>query len=136
MDKGLLTFLAIGFIAIYLATNFIGDIQDDGEKQRGTYKEKNQYEQYNGVDIVGDTVLDVQHIDAKKQLEVWNNSELKQEFIELFPNFDAMKRYVDGKIRGDALQKKLLQRIDDVEIQFISGTLSGEQSKAKLELIE
>ena len=134
MDKGLLTFLAIGLIAIYLVTNLIGDIQDDGEKQRGTYK-KDKYEQYHTVDIVGDTILDVQNIDEKKQLEVWNNSEQKQEFIELFPNFDAMKRYINGKIRGDALQEKLLKRIDDVEIQFISGTLNGEQSKAKLNAI-
>ena len=135
MDKGLLMFLAIGLIAIYLATNFIGDIQDDGEKQRGTYKKENQYEQYQSVDIVGDAILDVQNIDEKKQLEVWNQSPLKQEFIALFPNFDAMKRYVNDKIRGDALQNKLLKRIDNVEIQFISGTLSGEQSKSKINAI-
>ena len=136
MDKGLLTFLAIGAIAIYLATNLIGDIQDDGEKQRGTYNQEKQYEQYYTIDVVGDTILDVHNIEAKKQIEVWNKSELKDEFIELFPNFDAMKRYINGKIRGDTLQKKLLQTIDDVEIQFISGTLSGEQSKAKLKLIK
>ena len=135
MDKGLLTFLAIGLIAIYLATNLIGDIQDDGEKQRGTYKKDNKYEQYYSVDIIGDTVLDVQNIDAKKQLEVWNQSELKKEFMELFPNFDAMKRYVNEKIRGEALQKKLLQRIDKVEMQFISGIANGVQSKAKLNAI-
>ena len=132
MDKGLLTFLAIGLIAIYMVTNMIGDIQDDGEKQRGTYKKENQYQ---GVDIVGDTILDVQNIDEKKQLEAWNKSELQHEFIELFPNFDAMKRYVNDRIRGDALQNKLLKRIDDVEIQFISGTLNGEQSKSKLNAI-
>ena len=136
MDKGLLTFLAIGAIAIYLATNLIGDIQDDDEKQRGTYNNKKKYEQYYTVDIVGDSILDVQNIEVKKQIEVWNKSELKYEFIELFPNFDSMKRYIDGKIRGDALREKLLQTINDIEIQFISGTLSGEQSKAKLELIK
>jgi len=135
MDKGLLMFLAIGLIAIYLVTNLIGDIQDDGEKQRGTYKKDNKYEQYHVVDIVGDTILDVQNIDEKKQLEVWNNSEQKQEFMELFPNFDAMKRYVNNKIVGDALQEKLLKGIDDVEMQFISGTLNGERSKAKLNAI-
>ncbi len=135
MDKGLLIFIAIGLIATYFVTNIIGDIQDDGEKQRGTYKKENQYEQYQGVDIVGDTILDVQNIDEKKQLEVWNKSELQHEFIELFPNFDAMKRYVNDRIRGDALQNKLLKRIDNVEIQFISGTLSGEQSKSKLNSI-
>ncbi|MCK5853850.1 MAG: hypothetical protein KAG56_01425 [Sulfurovaceae bacterium] len=136
MDKGLLIFVAIGLIATYLVTNFIGDIQDDDEKQRGTYNKEKQYEEYQRIDIIGDAILDVQHISAKKQLEVWNKSELKQEFLEQFPNFDGMKRYVDGKIKGDALQKKLLQAIDDVEIQFISGTLSGEQSKAKLELLK
>jgi hypothetical protein len=135
MDKGLLTFLFIGLIAIYLSTNFIGSIQEDVDKESGSYKKENQYEQYYSVDIIGDTVLDVQHVDISKQLEVWNNSELKEGFLELFPDFESMKRYVDGKIIGDALKTKLLQRIDSVEIQFLSGTLNGEQSKAKLESI-
>jgi len=133
MDKGLLTFLAIGLVAIYMVTNLIGDIQDDGEKERGTYKKDNQY---NGVDILGDAILDVQHIDEKKQLEVWHSSEFKNEFMELFPNFDGMKRYVDSKIRGDALKKKLISTIDSIEIKFISGTLNGERSKAKLESLK
>lgn len=136
MDKGLLTFLAIGLVAIYMVTNLIGDIQDDGEKELGSYKKENQYEQYNGVNIVGDAILDVQHIDEKKQLEVWHSSEFKNEFMELFPNFDGMKRYVDSKIRGDALKKKLISTIDSIEIKFISGTLNGERSKAKLESLE
>ena len=133
MDKGLLTFLAIGLVAIYMATNLIGDIQGDGEKERGTYKKDNQY---NGVDILGDAILDVQHIDEKKQLEVWHSSEFKNEFMELFPNFDGMKRYVDSKIKGDALQKKLISTIDSIEIKFISGTLNGERSKAELESLK
>jgi len=133
MDKGLLTFLAIGLVAIYMVTNLIGDIQDDGEKERGTYKKDNQY---NGVDILGDAILDVQHIDEKKQLEVWHSSEFKNEFMELFPNFDGMKRYVDSKIKGDALKKKLISTIDSIEIKFISGTLNGERSKAKLESLK
>ncbi|HIM93900.1 MAG TPA: hypothetical protein EYM49_02525 [Campylobacterales bacterium] len=133
MDKGLLTFLAIGLVAIYMVTNLIDDIQDDGEKELGSYKKENQY---NGVNIVGDAILDVQHIDEKKQLEVWHSSEFKNEFMELFPNFDGMKRYVDSKIKGDALQKKLISTIDSIEIKFISGTLNGESSKAKLESLE
>ena len=135
MDKGLLIFTAIGLISIYFLINFVGDIQSNNEKPRGAYKKESEYLQYHRVDIIGDTILDVDNIDEKKQLEVWNSSELKKEFMELFPNFDAMKRYVNDKIRGDALQEKLLKRIDDVEIQFISGTLSGEQSKSKLESI-
>ena len=135
MDKGLLMFLFIGLIAIYLSKNFIGDIQEDVTSSKESYKKENQYSQYQRVDIVGDTILDVQSLEIKKQLEVWNHSELKVEFLELFPNFEGMKRYIDAKIRGDALQNKLLNTIDSVEIEFISGTLSGEKSKAKLEAI-
>jgi len=134
MDKGLLIFLTIGVISIYFITNFVGEIQRDSEKQTGTYQKKRD-KQYYSTNIVGDTILDVHNLEVKKQLEIWNNSELKQEFMELFPNFDAMKRYVNDKIVGDALQEKLLKRIDDVEIQFISGTLNGEQSKSKLNAI-
>jgi len=137
MDKGLLTFIFVGLIAIYLATNLIGDIQNDDESyQSASYKKEHQYEQYHGVDIVGDTILEVQHIDAKKQLEVWNSSELKQEFVELFPNFEGMKKYVNSRIVGDALQDKLFETIDSVEMEFLGGTLNGEQAKAKLENIQ
>ncbi len=136
MDKGLFTFLFIGLIAIYLSTNFIGSLQEDVDKESGSYNKKSEYEQYYSVDIVGDRVLNVQELDTKKQLEAWNKSELKEELLELFPDFEGMKRYINGKIIGDALQTKLLERIDSVEIQFLSGTLNGEQSKAKLKSIE
>ncbi len=136
MDKGLLTFLFVGFIAIYLSSNFIGSIQEDVDKESGSYNKKSQYEQYYTVDIIGERVLNVQEVDIEKQLEVWNKSELKEGFLELFPDFEGMKRYINSKIIGDALQTKLLERIDSVEIEFLSGTLNGEQSKAKLESIK
>ena len=135
MDKGLFIFLFVGLIAIYLSTNFIGAIQEDVNKESGSYNKEHQYEQYYTVDIVGDTVLDFQHLEIKKQVEIWNQSEFKGEFLELFPDFEGMKRYVDSKIIGDGLKEKLLKNIDSIEIQFISGTLSGNQSKAKLGII-
>lgn len=136
MDKGLFIFVTIGLISIYFLTNFVGELQDEDEIKRGVHKKDTQYALYESVDVVGDSILDVHTLDVKKQLEVWNKSELKPKFLALFPNFDEMKRFVNNRVVGEALQNKLLQTIDDVEIQFISGTSNGIESKAKLEALK
>jgi len=133
MDKSLLIFIAIGLGALYLVTNFIGDIQAEDDAYRNKdYVVEHKYEQYQSVDSIGQPILVANDADAKTQVAAWDASIVKEEFFELFPDYTEMKKFVKERIIGDALQAKLLKTIDTVEGKFFSGTLSAEQAKQML----
>lgn len=133
MDKSLLIFIAIGLGALYLVTNFIGEIQAEDDAYRNKdYVIAHKYDQYKSVDSIGQPMLVVNDADAKTQVAAWNASIVKEEFFELFPAYAEMKKFVKERIIGDTLQAKLLKTIDTVEGKFFSGTLSVEQAKQML----
>jgi len=134
MDKSLLVFILIGVGALYLVTNFVGDIQAEDDAYRNNdYKVEHQYEQYQKVDSVGRSILEASNADEKTQIAAWNASTVKIEFLELFPHYTEMKTFVKERVRGDALRKKLIRTIDDVEGKFFSGSMSAEQAKRALD---
>ncbi|WP_295420155.1 hypothetical protein [Sulfurovum sp.] len=137
MDKSLLIFILVGLGFLYLITNFLGDIQKEDEKfQNKGYQQEHRYDQYHSVDSIGQEILNLVDADAKTQIEAWQASALKQEFLELFPDFADMKRFVKERIRGDALQTTLLKHIDTVEGKFFSGAMTAEQAKRSLDLLK
>ena len=133
MDKSLFVFVLIGLGAIYLLTDFIGDIQSEDDAYRNhDYKVEHKYDQYQRVDSVGRSILVVNDADAKTQVDAWQISMVKVEFLELFPNYTEMKLFVKERVRGDILEKKLIQTINDVESRFFSGVINTEQAKRML----
>jgi len=136
MDKSLLIFIAIGLGALYLVINFIGDIQEEDHAYRNNdYVESRQYEQYQKVDSIGQAILVVDNADEKTQVAAWQASHIKQEFLELFPDYMEMKKFVKERTVGKALQSKVLKIIDDVEGKFLSGLLTPDEAKRKLDLL-
>ena len=137
MDKSLLIFIAVSIGFLYFITNFVGEIQEEDDKfQNLEYKEKHKYDQYHTVDSIGRKILDLTGTDAATQIAAWKESRLKEEFLVLFPDFGEMKKFVKERIRGDALQAKLLKEIDDVEGKYFSGTMNAEQAKRALDLLQ
>jgi len=131
MEKGLLIFIAIGIGGIYLITDFLGDTthKEGGKEQNIAYK-------YQSVGNIGQIILNVKGIDTATQVAVWNASILKEEFLDLFPDFIGMKEFVRERVKGDALQVKLLEHIESVEGQYFSGTLNTEEAKQALGLLK
>ena len=137
MDKSLLIFIAIGLGALYLVTNFIGDIQEEDDNYKNNqYVVEHKYNQYHKVNSIGQTILVFDNVDVKTQIAAWHASELKQEFLELFPDYSEMKKFVKERTRGDALQAKVLKVINDVEGKFFSGTVNTEQAKQMLDSLK
>ena len=137
MDKSLFVFISIGLATIYLVVNFVGDIQAEDDVYRNNeYKIKHKYDQYQKLDSVGQAILAVDGMDTKVQEAAWQKSATKVEFLELFPNYTEMKKFVKERVRGDMLQKKLLQTLDSIEGKFISGTLNAEQAKNALDSLK
>ncbi len=136
MDKSLFFFIVIGVGFLYFITNFVGDIQEDEKFQSEEYKQKHQYEQYKSVDSIGREILDLTDAPVNIQVQAWNNSNLKTEFLELFPDFSEMKIFVKERLRGEVLQVKLIASIDSVESQYFSGKMNAEQAKRELSLLK
>ena len=136
MDKSLFFFIVIGVGFLYFITNFVGDIQEDEKFQNEEYKQKHQFDQYQSVDSIGREILDMTDAPVNIQVQEWNNSELKAEFLELFPDFSEMKIFVKERLRGEVLQVKLIASIDSVESQYFSGKMNAEQAKRELSLLK
>ena len=134
MDKSLLVFIAIGAGFLYFITSFVGDIQEEDDKyQNIEYQKKHMYDQYQSVDSIGREILDLTGLDAATQMAAWKKSRLKEEFLELFPDFSEMKKFIKERTRGDALQAELFKSVDEVESKYFSGTMNAEQAKRALD---
>lgn len=136
MDKSLMIFIAIGIGFLYFITNFVGDLQKEDNLQSSEYVEKHKYDAYQSVDIIGREILDVRDATASVQIEAWNHSLLREEFLTLFPDFEEMKIFVKERIRGKGLQEKLMQILNRVEDQFFSGALNTEDAKRMLGILK
>jgi len=137
MDKSLFVYILIGLVFAYLITNFIGGIQEEDERYRNNaYNEKHRYSKYQEVDSVGRPVLNLIGVDAKIQIGAWNSSTLKDEYMNEFPDFSAMKAFIKERIKGDVLKAKIRKNIDDVEGKYLSGTMSADQAKQALDSIK
>jgi len=130
-------FIAIGLGFLYFVTSFVGDIQaEDDTFANNDYKKEHKYDAYKTVDNIGQDILDVTDADVKTQLGAWNKSLLKDEFLELFPNFTEMKSFIDDRVRGEILSTKLKALVTDTESKFLSGEITEEQAKRKLDSLK
>jgi len=136
MDKSLFIFILIGVGFLYFITNFVGDIQQDEKFQSEEYKQKHQYDQYHSVDSIGREILDMTGAPVSTQVQAWNNSALKTEFIALFPDFSDMKMFINERVRGEALKAKLIGSVDQVESKYFSGAMNAEDAKRELSMLK
>jgi len=137
MDKTFLVFVAIGIGFLYFVTHFVGGIQEKDERYRNSeYEQQHKYDAYSGIDSIGRKVLNVVGADAQTQINAWNEGTLKQEFLELYPDFSLMKDFVNNRVNGEPIKTKLLKLVDDTETKFFSGTYTTEQAKHALESLK
>ena len=136
MDRSLFIFILIGVGFLYFITHFVGGIQEDDKFQNEEYKQKHQYDQYQSTDSIGREILDMTDEPLSIQVQAWNNSKLKTEFLTLFPDFSEMKSFVMERVRGDALKVRLTNSIDEAESQYLSGAMNAEQAKRSLGLLK
>ncbi|HSR74894.1 MAG TPA: hypothetical protein VLL31_08645 [Sulfurovum sp.] len=136
MDKSLFFFVLIGIGFIFFITQFVGDIQQDEKFQSEEYKQKHQYDQYQSVDSIGREILDMTDAPVNVQVEAWNHSKLKTEFLALFPDFSEMKIFVTERVRGELLKAKLNASIEKAESEYLSGSMNAEQAKRSLDQLK
>ena len=132
MDRSLVIFILIGIGALYFITNFVSDLQKDDQYQNTEYKMAHKFDKYYTTDSIGEQILDLTDAAPHIQVEAWNTSPLKDEFLALYPDISEMKKYVKERVRGKYIVQKLLAHIDDIEDKFFSGKIDAEQAKRML----
>jgi len=80
----------------------------------------------------GNEVIVFNGVSIKEKKRLWNNSDLKVEMVELFPNFSEMKYFVEEHIEDDDFKKLLLSHVEDVEFKYIGGSLTVAEAKQEL----
>ena len=137
MDKGLMFFVVIGVGFLYFITNFIGSIQEEDEGYRNNdYNQEHKYDAYMAVDSIGQDILDVTDANLETQIGAWNHSLLKDEFLDLFPDFSEMKNFVKDRVRGKILHDKLTNKINTIEDKFFSGGITAADAKRELSTLK
>ncbi|MBD3789560.1 MAG: hypothetical protein IE885_04210 [Campylobacterales bacterium] len=137
MDKTFILYVAVGLAFIYFIINFLGDLQKEDDKlSNQSFRIEHQYDKYQEKDSIGRDILVLSDVDEKTQIEAWQKSKLKKEFLELFPDFDEMKRFVKERIRGDEFKQKLLKTINETETGYFGGSLNAEDAKKKLDTLK
>ncbi len=133
MDKSMMVFIAVGIGFFYVVTTYVGDIQkEDDRLQNSGYEQEHKFDRYYTEDSIGEKILDVTLADPQTQVAAWNKSPLKQEYLELFPDFDTMRTFIKNRVRGKVLTDKLNKQIQDVEDKFFSGAIDAEAAKRTL----
>jgi len=136
MGKSLFVFFIIGIGFLYFVTHFVKEVQEkDSRYQNNLYKMEHKFDKYYIKNSIGQQVLDVTDLIPSKQIEAWNLSPLKDELLELYPNFTEMKHYIKERVRGEPIVDKLLVHIGNIEDKFISGKIDSEQAKRMLGIL-
>ena len=133
MSQGLIIFIAIGAILGYILVGFIGDLEEEDDKLLTQEKLiRKQDRVYYQKDVVGQTILVLKDVPMAKKIGIWKRSPLHQEFMDLVPNFEDLRNFVNDRIIDKDFQDKLLKAINTAEDDYFSGRITQGEIKEKL----
>jgi len=129
--NGTVVFSAIAiFFIVSGLISFVNDLHDNADVKKSYIKDESRLYV---VDEFGDKILNLNGYSLSEQKRIWRDSELKEEMLELFPNFIEMKRLIEERIEADTMFKEhLLNHLSSIEEQYIGGTSNGQSAKASL----
>ena len=134
MNKNFMLIMLLGVGGLYFLTNVITEVKSESSAlQTVDDKRKNALSKYNTTDSIGQEILDVTLAAHNIQIEAWNVNDLKIEFIGLFPNFDEMKIFIKERTRGTYLKNRLNTLTNNIEEEYLGGTIDVEHAKRMLD---
>ena len=123
MKSELLLYVIIASLFGYFLLGYVKNSEGEGDKSVFGHKSSIQKD-LNHKDSIGQIMLDFTATPQEEQADIWKRSLLHQEFMDLFPNFAAMRDFVQDRIMGESFQQQLLERINAVEDDFFSGRIT------------
>ena len=136
MDKSLIIYTLIGVAFFIVVTRFVGDLQKNDNLDPASYDVNAKYNKFMTRDSVGQNILDVADELPQMQIAAWQHTTLKEEYIELFPDFDTMRIFIDERVRGDYLVSRLKKQLNNIEDKFYSGAIGADEAKRMLKKLQ
>jgi len=134
MRSELLFYIIIASIFGYFLLGYVKKSEGEGDKSVYGHKASIQADaKSHHKDSIGQNILDFSVTPQEEQAGIWKRSPLHQEFMDLVPNFTAMRDFVQDRITDEHFQKQLSGRIDAVEDEFFSGKITLREAKEKLD---
>jgi len=132
MLKGFLILAAAGAVFAYLVFNFVADVEEEDPRAFSGLRSEQGLERYYSEDAAGDRVLDLDGVAQEEARKVWEQSPIRQELIENFPQFEAMRDLIHQQIKGGAFRDRLLKVLDEMESDYLSGSIDSVEAKRRL----
>jgi hypothetical protein len=134
MDKSFIVFVTVGIGFLYFITNFVNDIEkDDGYPTQTAMSQDDKYAKYIKYDSIGRPVLDIKGVALNVQKDVWRHSNLREDFLSFYPDYDEMKKFIKERIVGDEFQAYMLEQVSLIEKDFLMGRIDSDQAEIRLE---
>ena len=132
MGKGLIVFLVIGAAMAYILIGFVNKLEDEDDRLKTQDKLIEQHDkQFYQKDVIGQNILVFKKdTPYSEKVAVWKRSPLREEFLDLVPNFEEMKHFARDRVLDKEFSKKLLEKVDKAEDDYFSGKIS-EQVRLK-----
>jgi len=95
--------------------------------------EKHHYSNEN-IDSTGNTILVLNDIEKDQKVIRWQNSSLKEEMMRDFPNISMMSKFINSRVIDNGeFKQKLIDYIENIQGQYLSGDITQEEFRKALE---
>ena len=120
-------------LIVFWLIGFVNGLNEDIDVSHKIDKKASSSKSHMTMNSFGDEVLLLSGLSMKEKKRLWNDSNLKLEMLELFPHFMEMKAFVEEYVEDDGTFKdELLRHMENIEFEYIGGSMSGEKAKASL----
>jgi len=126
MKNELLILVAVGIFFGYFMLGFVKNTEGTGDDTVTINLNSGGDSSLLGENSIGQTTIDLSTVPESGQSKAWKESSLHSDFIDLFPDFSAMKDFTNDRVLGDPFQKKLMDKVTAVEDDFFSGKIERE----------
>lgn len=134
MKNELILFVVVGVVFGYFLLGFIRSSEGKGDDTVVINTNFGGDTSLQKKDIIGRNVIDLSTTSESLQSEAWLNSALHNEFMDIFPNFTAMREFATQRVEGEPFQQQLLDKISEVEDDFFSGRITEDVAKKNLDI--
>jgi hypothetical protein len=138
-DKGLLVLGAVGIAFIYFVFNFVGNVEDEDIQKIESLNPSNAEErkqkeilQYYRQDVTGTPILDLSGVPVENAKKIWKDSPTKKRIMQLFPNFHLMRDMIKLKMAPCEFRDLRLERLSEIESDYLSGTITSYKAKEEI----
>ena len=133
MKQTIIFFGIVISLIVFWLIGFVNSLNDEMEINHKLSDDTSVLMQNNtGSTIYGGQTLAFNNLSLKKKKLLWSSSSVKEEMLELFPDFMEMKTFIEENIEDDIFKNDLLKKIDDVEFKYIGGSMNTQSAKSAL----